>query len=50
MTHLRGWVSERHSDKMTQCVTLAQRKNDTARHFGTVRHFDTEGHFVTATK
>ena len=51
-----GWVSEWHSDKMTQCVTLArrvtlaQRQNDTVRHFGTVRQFGTEGHFNTTTK
>ena len=50
------WVSEWHSDKMTQCVTLArrvslaQRQNDTVCHFDTVRHFGTEGHFNTATK
>ena len=51
-----GWVSEWHSDKMTQCVTLArrvtlaQRQNNTVCHFGTVRHFGTERHFNTATK
>ena len=33
-----------HGDKMTRCVNLAQRQNDTVRHFGT------EGHFRTATK
>ena len=36
-----GWVSEWYSDKMTRCVTLArrvilaQRQNDTVRHFST---------------
>ena len=24
-----------HGDKMTRCVNLAQRQNDTVRHFGT---------------
>ena len=38
-----------HGDKMTRCVNLAQRQNDTVRHFGTVCHFGTEGHFGTAT-
>ena len=31
-------------------VTLAQRQNDTLRHFVTVCHFGTEGHFDIATK
>ena len=53
---IKGWVSEWHSDKMTQCVTLArrvtlaQRQNDTVCQFGTVGHFGTQGHFNTATK
>ena len=29
---------------------MAQRQNNTVRHFGSVRHFGTEGHFGTATK
>ena len=39
-----------HNDKMTRCVNLAQRQNDTVRHFGTVCHFGTEGHFGSAKK
>ena len=29
---------------------MAQRQNDTVRHFGTVCHFGTEGHFGTGKK
>ena len=49
--HLQiGSGSEWYSNKMTRCVYLAQRQNDTVRHFGTVCHFGTEDHFGTATK
>ena len=50
MIYLSGSGSEWHSDKMKRCVNLAQRQNDTVRHFGTVCHFGTEDHFSTATK
>ena len=47
---LEGGGSLWHSDKTTRCVNLAQRQNDSVRHFGTVCHYGTEGHFGTATK
>ena len=37
----RDGASLWHSDKMTRCVNLAQRQNDTVRHFGTESHFGT---------
>ena len=46
-------MAQRQNDtvvKSTRCVTLAQQKNDTVRHFGLVCHIGTEGHFSTATK
>ena len=44
-------MAQRQNDtvvKSTRCVTLAQRQNDTVRHFGTVCHFGTEGHYGKA--
>ena len=42
----KGSGSEWHSDKMIWCVYLAQRQNDTVRHFGTVCHFGTATKFL----